>query len=599
MPAVRTPPRQPAAFSPFTLALAALVLVALIAYSPAISAPLIFDDTTAIDNNASITRLWPPTAPLLPPPESPVAGRPIANLTLALNYAVNRVLGVDQSRDPGGPNKTVSYHLVAIALHIATGLLLLGIVRRTMRSARFADRWAADADTVALIAAAIWLLHPLQSEAVNYLTQRTELVASLCFVGTLYCSIRAWDAIGTQRKRWYGAAITACFLGMGAKEMMVSAPFMVLLYDRAFRLNGWTDLRGEEMRSRRRFYGGLFATLLLLIALIATTSRSSAGSGSGMSPLAYLNTQGWAIPHYLQLFFWPAKLTLDYGYVAAQSGSGVPGLLLLTLLAAATIFAWTRVNRWGWLGFCGAWFFLLLAPSSSVIPIATEVAAERRVYLAIAAVIVAIVIGLASIVRWRPSRTLTLAVAAAVVTVVAVFTWRRSTEYQAPAIIWGQVTSNHPDNARGWNNLGAIFANQPVPREGEAESFYRHALDLDSTYAPALYNLGVSAFAHRQFDQAESLFRRAATHNPDDEPSLVQLGGLLMLRGNAAGALPHLEHAVELAPRDPGALTALGVVKAAMGQTGEAADFYRRALLVDPGNDAARQGLARLKPGGT
>jgi tetratricopeptide (TPR) repeat protein len=569
------PPRaRPAAPAHFpVVALGAAVLVTLLAFSPALTAPLLFDDTTSVDHNATITQLWPPSVALRPPAESPTAGRPVANYSLAINYALNHALGIDQSRDPGGPEKTISYHILNLIIHLASGLLLFGIVRRTLRSPRFAERRQDRADALALFVAAIWLLHPLQTEAVDYITQRTEVLVSLCYLATLYCSIRAWDGAATIRMRWHAAAIASCLLGMGSKEVMVSAPLMVVLYDRAFRLNNWRDIATSAMRERRWFYAALWATLLLLAALVSATPRTSAGLHTGMPWFTYLNSQGWAVPHYLRLALWPSGLTIDYGQRPLALWRGLPGLLLLGTLGVATVVAWTRANRWGWLGFCGAWFFCLMAPSSSVVPVATEIAAERRIYLALGAVIVVVVIGvdawlqrMASDEKRMASTRTIVAGALVVIAMLAVLTFRRSTMYQHPDALWSGAIAKVPDNPRAWNNLGQLLADAPVPRNVEAGSLFRQAVHLDSSYVPALYNLATSDIAERRLDDAEQLLRRVTAIEPDDESALAHLGEVLALRGDLDGALSHLERAVALAPDDAGALTTLDLVKKAIGK---------------------------------
>ena len=129
-------------------------------------------------------------------------------------------------------------------------------------------------------------------------------------------------------------------------------------------------------------------------ALIVSGARGgTVGFHLGIAWYEYLYSQAWAILHYIRLFFWPDDLTIDYGQAMVRGWRGVPGILVLGTFGVATILAWTRAQRWGWFGFLGAWFFLLLAPSSSVVPIATEVAAERRIYLALASVIVLVVVG--------------------------------------------------------------------------------------------------------------------------------------------------------------------------------------------------------------
>lgn len=598
MPAARTPTRHAALQSLAGVGVVLVALATVLAYWPALRAPLLFDDVVAIDTNPTITTLWPPSIALHPPSDSPVAGRPVANLSFAINHALNRALGIDQRRDPDGPDKTISYHVVNLLLHLACGMLLIGIVRRTLASGRFGPAWAADASGISLAVGALWLLHPLQTEAVNYLTQRTELLASACYLATLYCSVRAWDAT-SSRMRWYVGGVVACLLGAGSKEIVASAPIIVVLYDRAFRVDAWRDLAADALRGRRRFYAALFATWIVLAVLIATSSRGSPAPASAVPWYAYLVSQGCAIPHYLRLLLWPRGFTIDYGYTAIPFSRSAAGLAALALLGVATVVAWTRGNRWGWAAFCGTWFFAILAPSSSIIPVPAEIAAERRAYLAVAAVIVAVVVGVAALARGRAPRRAAPTLALITIAGLAALTFQRSERFDNPEVIWGDAVGNQPANARAWNNLGSILADQPLPRVGEAESFFRHALDIDPTYAPAMYNLASSAIAAGRTAEAESLLRRDVSSTPDDEPALVKLGAVVMLRGAVADALPYLEHAVRIAPFDPTALTTLGLAYAAIGRVGEAAALYRRALQADPANDAALEALSRLPAGGS
>ena len=168
----------------------AILAATIIAYLPAIRAPFVLDDVQSIPGNPTIRALWPLSVPFAPPANTTVAGRPVVNLTLALNYRLNEWLGVDQRPESRDSNATVGYHAVNLLAHLACGLLLLGVVRRTARHMEGVD----DADSMAVMVTALWLLHPIQSEAVDYLIQCTELLVSLCYLGTLYASIRAWNA---------------------------------------------------------------------------------------------------------------------------------------------------------------------------------------------------------------------------------------------------------------------------------------------------------------------------------------------------------------------------------------------------------------------
>jgi hypothetical protein len=150
---------------PVRLALV-IIAVGVCTFWNSIGAPFVWDDQTAIVTNRTIQHLWPLSEPLMPPRETPVAGRPLVNLSFALNYAFG---GLDGA----------GYHAVNIALHIACALLLFGIVRRSLASSRIPTGVRAAASNTAVVIALLWLVHPLQSEVVDYVNQRSESLMAL------------------------------------------------------------------------------------------------------------------------------------------------------------------------------------------------------------------------------------------------------------------------------------------------------------------------------------------------------------------------------------------------------------------------------------
>jgi tetratricopeptide (TPR) repeat protein len=617
---------------PVVLLLAAIVL------APALRAPFEFDDATAIPANASIHTLWPPSEALSPPLNTAVSGRPVVNYTFAINTALNRRLGVDERPNPLGPNKTLGFHVLNMALHLFCGLLLFGVIRRTARSANVPERWRDRADWLAAGATALWLLHPIQTEAVHYIVQRTELMVSLCYIGTLYAWIRAWDAPTTAAtRRWRVATVAICLLGMGSKEVMISAPLMMALYDRAFRVSSWKTLVSD--RERVAWYGALLATTAWTIANVTTNARhNTVGFSLGMPWYSYAYTQAWAVAHYLRLLALPDRLTFDYGQRPISGGTGVPGALLIGGLAVGTIAAWRRVNSLGWLAFLGVWFFLLLAPSSSVVPITTEIAAERRVYLASASVIVAALVAIVELGRRfslrKQSRvppktsaaaatglaiigmslwsahllsvddTRAMVIAAlfgvagmavmyaalagreriafgAVALLFAAGTFLRSRVYASADALWRSATAEVPGNPRALTNLAATMFYVTPPKLTEAEALYRNSIALDSTYVQAWTGLASTVVDLGRPDEAVWLLERAIKIDPEYLDAIGQLGSLLMRRGDTERAAPYLEQFAAATSND-NAYFALGGAYLRNNQIGQAIAALRHAVEINP-----------------
>jgi protein O-mannosyl-transferase len=175
---------------------------------------------------------------------------------------------------------------------------------------------------------------------------------------------------------------------MACKESMVTAPVLVALYDRVFIF----DSIKAAVKERWQLYAGLAFTWLVLALLVSSGPRiHSAGFSSGVSAWTYLLNQAVMIVRYLRLAVWPSSLVVNYGWpIPLTLGEVLPQALIVIALLVGTIAALMRRPP---LGFLGATFFMTLAPTSSIVPIATEVGAERRMYLPLISIVVLVVIG--------------------------------------------------------------------------------------------------------------------------------------------------------------------------------------------------------------
>jgi len=161
----------------------AILAVILAAYSNSFRGPFVIDDQASVVQNADIRELTRLDRVLSPRRDSPVAGRPLVNLSFALDYAVSG-LGV------------TAYHVTNLAWHVACAWLLFGVVRRTLALPSMPPAVAADAPNLALAVAVVWGVHPLTTEVVDYLSQRTESMMACFLLLTLYAALRAFTQSG-------------------------------------------------------------------------------------------------------------------------------------------------------------------------------------------------------------------------------------------------------------------------------------------------------------------------------------------------------------------------------------------------------------------
>ena len=562
-----TPNRRP------LLRTALLVFAAAIVYANSLSAPFIFDDEAAIVANPAIRSL---SSAWFQPANTPLAGRPVTGLTFALNFAANELDGS-------------AYRATNIAIHVACALLLAALVRRTLTRSRIAPRFATVAPDLAFASALLWVVHPLATDAVTYITQRTESLMALCYLSTLYASARAADG----RSRWPIAAIVACAIGMGTKESMVTAPLMVILYDRIFLFETFR----AAVAARWRLYLGLLVTWLVLASLLATSPRAgSAGFTTGVSVWTYMLNQSVMITRYLRLAVWPTDLVITYGAPFQYSLSDV--LPQFAIVVALLLLTFAALWRSAPAAFLGVWFFVTLAPSASFVPIATEVGAERRMYLPLMAITTAVIIGIYCVrhLRERVPRPLASLGLAIVATTLGIATIARNAEYQSWLTLAETTLERWPSDA-AYAAVGGELSR--LGRDEEALPSLR--LGARSNVR-AQYNLGVTLYNLKRYDEAiRALEVLVAEHPMLEEAPWARR---VMARAYAAqsrwpDAIEQLRMTLAMTPHDAEARGLLvdaynrhGVELAQAQQFDQAIAEFRSALGYDDRNVSARLNLA-------
>ncbi|MCE9616102.1 MAG: tetratricopeptide repeat protein [Lentisphaerae bacterium] len=640
----------------------------LLAYANSFTGPFLLDDTDNITDNATIRSLWP-IGPVLTMPgqANTVAGRPLQNLSLALNYAL---CGLDAR----------GYHAVNLLIHLANALLLYGLLRRALRLPSVAATLQRRAGGVALTVALLWVVHPLNTQAVTYITQRGESQASLFYLLTLYGLLRGaarslrstGGSVGaplaetccakevrasaaptggakprppTAAAPWYALAVAACLLGVGCKEIVATAPLVALAFDRLFLAPSWREL----FRRRWPLYVGLAASWLVLAFLKSTqhsdltvaaaamdTSRPlmalehlrpKALADVNVTPWHYLLTQAGVIPHYLRLALWPDALCFDYGWPFARALRDVwRGAMIVGLLLAGVAWALVRVPRWGFLGLC---FFLILAPTSSILPLG-DAAWDYRMYLPLAAVLTAVVTavlwvaaathpplrgplrrrGSGSVASmtcdplqggvreagggWGQARGLRYALPA--LTAVAVFalaarTVDRNRDYRSALAIWEDTVRQRPANARAYHARGMAYAD--LGQFDAAEADLTTARQLAPESGEVLASLGEVLVRQGKLTDAEAVFAAACRLRPAPVHAQVGMANVLLLQGRNAEAMPYLHAALQVLPMSAEANSNLGIALCAQGRLEEGVRYLNRATELNPQSAESQNNLGR------
>jgi tetratricopeptide (TPR) repeat protein len=522
-----------------------IVACTAMAYSNSLTGGFVFDDWGDIADKHEIRRLWPIWHPFVTSREgkTSIHSRPLVALSFALNYACRGLV-------------TWPYHVTNLVIHIAGALILFGIVRRTLLLPRGGNQ-GSNAAPLALAIALIWALHPLGTQAVSYIVQRYESMMGLFYLTCLYCAIRAFSS--SRRRPWMVASVTSCLLAMSCKEVAVSAPIVVLLYDRTFMSGTFREI----WRRRPAFYACLASTWLVFLPLYTMYSGGNgllgtqgfAGFGYKYARLAwhqYALNQTAVILHYLRLCIWPIGQAADYGWPPARTLTELlPSAFLIGGLLAATVWGLLRRSAWG---FLGAAFFLILAPTSSIMPI-VDLAFEHRMYLPLAAVTAALVMAAYGLLARGPSNptlernprfwgaVLSLAL------VLGSLTFLRNRVYSDEQTFWTAVLAKRPDNPRGHFALGTALMHQDQYLSAIPEIKEAMRLQPDNPDRwKACNNLGACMLNLRRYGEAMAYFLEALKLNPNDSLAHLNLAAMLAERNRNEAAFARFLCAIDVDP---------------------------------------------------
>ncbi len=471
-----------------------LLLLALLAYGAAAAGTFHLDDASLfVDPNvtspAGIVQLW-----------APLATRPLTYSTFWLTYQL------------AGAHP-LPYLITSLALHLAIVWLLFDSLHRALPR------------NAAWLAAALFAVHPIQAEAVNYIFERATLLAALfCLL-----SLRAW--LGNApwlAAAWFVPALLA-------KEESVAFPLFLALLSFAGKgpKRAWTQLA-----SMLTLAAAAGIRTLVAASLAAGTS---AGASAAYSPGKYLATQGPVIWRYVRLLVLPSGFTVDPDIRVATPALAAAAWLALTAAASLALFAALHGWQPGWWLLGG---LILLLPSSSIFP-ASDLAADRRMYLPMIAFSAAIGL-LAQRLDWR--------IGAALAALLAGLALHRTLLWHSNRTLWQDAVNQAPAKLR--------------PR-----------IQLARALPPA---------------QAISLLNETHTLFPDDPRVPAELGRIYLAQGDAPHALAAFGQALAGSPAEPLAYNNRGAALAALGQNEAARADFLRALALNPCEFNALLNLRRL-----
>lgn len=552
-----------------------IAVAVFVVYGHTLNFPFIFDDASSIRENPAIYNLgdfkgiWG-FAPL----------RVVGYLSFALNYHF-------------GQYEVFGYHIVNVLIHILAGLAVLGLGRGLVR-APVVDTISSTAKTwIPILAAMIFVLHPLQTQAVTYIVQRLASLVALFYIASIACYVQSRLHPDKLKKMlWGSGALLLAILAFFTKQNAVTLPLAVFLIEAVFfpgtfkRLLTLLACIGVGLGAVYAiiFFGFDYAPFSLEAMDEFTRETTAVSRGQ------YLATQTNVLWTYLRLFVWPVGLHLDYDFPLAQGFSDwrviLASLAHLTIIATALRFA----KKLPFMAFAICFYYLAHLVESSVIPI-RDVLFEHRTYLPNVGLCIAsawLIVFLVN--NWKPRITIPLV--AILFLALGFATWERNNVWKDPLTLWQDCVEKAPNKARPYNNLGLAYAKQGTLDKAMVN--FSKAIQINPKFADAHNNMGLTYAQQGKLNEAVFHYSEALRLKPNLAGVHNNLGLIYYSLGRFDEAIKHISDALRIKPKDAKAHINMGAALYLKGDLEAAATHYSKALTLEPGNAEAYNNLGLI-----
>ena len=509
-------------------------------------------------------------------------------LTLALNKQLNH-------------NDVFGYHVVNLSIHLASSLLAWKLVLLLFSTPVLLNHtFSKQKRLFAVVCGFMFVSHPVQTQAVTYITQRFASLATMFYLASLCLYIRG----RLSNRRGVAAIFFLCtvgtaFAGLFTKEIVFSLPLTILLLEHSF----FRTKRFSFMITKKNIllFGIPFLVICFLIpglffifgydlSDIGRTTVSDRFSDPPLTSSLYFLTQFRVIITYVRLLFLPLNQSLEYDFPASLSFFELSTLFSFLILTAIILFAFFSYHRYRLVSFGIFWFFITLSIESSISPL-HNVIFEHRLYLPVFGFILFFTALLFNL-GLKKYPKLTTGFICFMICLYSFLSIQRNAVWKNDITLWSDVTKKFPVRTKAYLGLGDAFREQG--RSGEAKKYYNHALTLHPGFVEAYLNLGVVHTNEGNFAEAKKLFYRALDLQPLYTEAYFNLGKIYDYEGDIDKAAENYLKAVRLKGDYVEAFVNLGDLYIKKNMFADARRQYDMVLYFDPDNYGACYGIGRL-----
>lgn len=553
------------------LSIAIIACLGFLVYSNTFFCPFQFDDFSLIVDNSSIRDLhslfniW-----------AVYPCRFITFLSIAINYHFHQL-------------DVLGYHIVNLGVHVASAMMVWWLVLLTLSTpAMKENKIAKDADLIALCAGLIFVAHPVQTEAVTYIWQRTASMTALFYLASLNLYIRSrllqdkGAGYSTGKFYYIGSLLTAV-VAMFTKENAITLPVMIVLYEFSF-LKGKKRIDWKALLPFLLTFLIIPVTIMLLPHSLKVREAGDVINAADVSTCTkYLLTQFRVMVTYIRLVFLPLGQDLDYDYPAARSLFELPVFLSFLFLAGILFAAKRLFPKYRLLSFSICWFFVTMLLESSVVPL-PDFIFEHRLYLPIVGFSMFLVSSVYYVLEKLPRRT-TGAVLTVIIICYAQLTYERNKIWTDPVVLWKDTVKKSPHKARPYYNLGVAYYQHGDFDQAIVD--YDRAIAIKPDYTEAYNNRGLLYYYEGNYVQAIANFNKAVEFSAGSTKAYYNLGLCYAHQGRFAMAVADYNKAVEIGPPDADVYISRSIIYGIRGDFAQALSDCNKAIETGNNNGEA------------
>jgi tetratricopeptide (TPR) repeat protein len=559
-----------------------LIPVTLVLYYNSLSNGFVFDDYAVIVENKHITDLGGSLPAFVSDDYFKIAGgedsyRPLATLSYFLIHSF------------AGPNPFY-FHLISVLLHLLN-VILVFLLARLLLESRFG----------ALSAGLLFACHPALTEAVDCIAFNEDLLAAFFFLLAFF--VYAAKVTREFAAGWYGLSLLLYLCGLLSKEMAVTLPAIICLYDVTFKgdreQKSTVSCAAKTFAGRWRVYLGyaIISLVYLVLRFFVITKSGDGGHifyGTFFERLIYLPNH---IFSFIKLAAFPYELKVARVFAYPPyffKPTNLIGFTTTIGLAVASFFLFRKYKSL----FFGIWWFLIsLLPVSNLIQIFNPFA-ERYLYIPLIGLCLAVAAALAVLFNRMIKIDKAIHIASSLVMVLIIclcspITIARNRDWKDGLTLWSKAVKQSPDSGVARGSLGRAYQERGMQAEAIAE--YEAAVRLMPNHFKAYYNLGIIYDQQNNFEQASTNYKASIRIHPGFADAHFNLANLYQKNGLTGMAVEHYQTVIELSPQDIEARNNLGVAYAVLGKMDRAIAAWQGVLKIDPANISAKENVAKAR----